>query len=187
MELIESVKIIERMMQEGKKSLHNYSAYFIVWGLVMAPAGIVEYFMIDSPYSWVVWPIATFIGGIISAILGYLQGKKEQVFTAMDRVVAYTWGAFGFCLIFAIFYSLYLGKTPHTLVLMLAGGATFVSGGISKFKPFIWGGIALEVAAIACGFLVEAEFHGVVFAGGILLGYIIPGFLLRNIENEPTQ
>ncbi|MBD3639102.1 MAG: hypothetical protein HUJ25_17235 [Crocinitomicaceae bacterium] len=184
MEITESVKIIERMMNESKKTLHNYSAYFIIWGMVMAPAGIAEYLLIDYEYRWIVWPIASIIGGVLSAIVGNKQSKKQQASSAMDRVIGYTWGAFGFCLILAIAYAVSIQKPPHTLVLMLAGGATFISGGISKFKPFIYGGLALELAAIACAFFIPGEFHSLIFAVGILLGYIIPGFILRNIENE---
>ena len=182
MELTERLQIIEKMMNESKRSLHNYSIYFLIWGFVMAPAGIAEYFLHGSPYSWVVWPVAGVTGGIISGIAGYLQSKKAQVSTAMDRVISYTWLSFGFCLLFAIFYALHSGKPPHALVLMLAGGATFISGGISKFTPFIWGGLALEVAAIACGFFVEPIYHSLIFAAGIVLGYIIPGLLLRKEE-----
>ena len=184
MEITESVKIIERMMNESKRAFHHYSGYFILWGLIMAPAGIAEYMLLGYEYSWIVWPIASIIGGIISSILGRTQGKKQQAASAMDRVIGYTWAAFGFCLVLAIAYSVSIQRPPHTLVLMLAGAATFISGGISKFKPFIYGGLALELSAIACAFFVPAEFHSLIFAGGIVLGYVIPGFLLRNLEHE---
>lgn len=184
MEITESVKIIEDMMKESKKAFHHYSGYFIIWGLVMAPAGIAEYFLLEYEYNWIAWPIASIVGGIATAIFSARQSKKQQAASGMDRVIGYTWGAFGFCLILAIAYSISIQTPPHTLVLMLAGGATFISGGISKFKPFIYGGLALEVCAICSAFFVPVELHSIVFSIGIVLGYIIPGFMLRNIEDE---
>ncbi|HJN06280.1 MAG TPA: hypothetical protein QF480_06665 [Bacteroidales bacterium] len=74
--------------------------------------------------------------------------------------------------------------SPSPMVLMLAGSATFISGGISKFSPFIWGGVILEIGAILCAFVFGPEYHGLIFAGSILLGYVIPGLILRRIEND---
>ena len=130
-----------------------------------------------------VWPIAGIAGGIISFFYGKKEAEKVGTQTALDRVTNYTWGAFGFTLVFAIAFSLYNQLSPHALVLMIAGSATFISGGISKFKPFIYGGIALEIGALACAFYVPASYQGFVFALSIILGYIIPGVILRKSEN----
>lgn len=187
MELTESVKIIDKMIAESKRSLHNYSYYFIIWGILMAAAGITEYILKDSDFAWIVWPIGGFVGGIFSFIVGYIQDKKQNVKTTMDRVYAYTWISFGFCLILAITYSLSIERPPHALVLLLAGGATFISGGIAKFKPFIIGGLLIEVGAILCAFLVPFELHGLVMAVAMVLGYLIPGFMLRKKEDGQAK
>lgn len=183
MEATESVKIIEAMLKESRKSLSKNSFYFILWAAIMIPAGIIEWYLFGQKGFWLVWPIAGGLGGIITFIYSMRQGKNAQVTTAADRISVYTWGAFGFCMIFAIFYALYLRQPPHALILMLAGGATFISGGISKFKPFVLGGVLLVAAAVVCGFFTEPIYHGLVFAAGLFVGYLVPGLMLRKTEN----
>jgi hypothetical protein len=42
MKATQSLEIIEAMLQESKKSLHRNSFYFLLWGLLMVPAGLAE-------------------------------------------------------------------------------------------------------------------------------------------------
>jgi hypothetical protein len=183
METTKSIEIIESMMLESKKSLSHNSFYFILWGILLVIAGIAEYVLYGSGNFWLIWPLTGILGGIASFIYGIKDGKKAGMMTAGDRITVYTWGGFGFTLIFAIIFSIYNHILPHALVLMLAGLATFISGGISKFKPFVLGSIALEAGAILCAFYIQPELQSLVFAGSIFLGYIIPGFILRKEEN----
>lgn len=183
METTKSIEIIEQMLAESKKSLYNYSFYFLLWGGLLIPAGIAEFLLQGSSYAWVVWPIVGVVGGIIAAIHGKREEKNSSIITAADRINAFTWGAFGFSLFFVIAYSVYNNMQPHALILMIAGSATFISGGISRFKPFIWGGIVLELGAVLCAFVIEPKFHSLVFALCIFLGYVIPGIILRKEEN----
>jgi hypothetical protein len=183
MDTSESIEIIERMFNESKKSLCKNSFYFILWGLIMVPIGIAESLMIGQPNFWIVWPIAGVIGGIISMIYGFKESKKTTVYTAGDRISNYTWGAFAITLVIAVAFSVYNHISPHAMVLLLAGSATFISGGTSKFTPFIWGGIALMIGAILCAFFITPEFQGYISAISLFIGYVIPGFMLRKLEN----
>lgn len=184
METIKSIEIIESMFKESKKSMHRNSFYFIIWGVLMIIAGIAEFFMYGNSNFWIIWPVVSFIGTIASMVYGMKEGKNNGVQTAGDRINSFTWGAFMFTLIFAIVYSVYNYMSPHPIVLMLAGSATFISGGISKFKPFIWGAVILEAGAILAAFFIEPEYHGLVSAFSLLFGYVIPGIILRNSEND---
>ena len=183
METIKSIEIIESMIRESKKSLYRNSFHFILWGALLVPAGIAEYILYGKENFWMIWPVVGIIGGIISFIYGMKEGKRAGVETAGDRITSFTWGAFGFTLIFAIAFTLYNHLSPHALILMLAGYATFVSGGISKFKPFIIGGIVMEIGAILCAFIIDGSNQSLVFATAILFGYLIPGLSLRKLEN----
>ena len=183
METTKSIEIIEQMLAESKKSLYNNSFYFLLWGAMLIPAGIAEFLLQGTPYFWVVWPIVGTIGGIISAIYSIRESKKSGVNSAADRITGYTWGAFGFGLFFVLAFSAVNRMLPHTLILMLAGSATFISGGISKFKPFVWGGIVLEIGALLCAFVIEPMYHSLAFSLFIFLGYVIPGIILRKEEH----
>lgn len=183
METTRSIEIIESMMSESKKSLAHNSFYFIFWGVVLLAAGIAEFFLFESSNFWIIWPSVGIGGGIISFIYGMKDGKRVGKETAGDRITAFTWGGFGFTLVLSIVFSVYNHLSPHALVLMLAGLATFISGGISKFKPFVYGAIALEIGAIVCAFFIEASMQGLIFAASMLFGYILPGIVLKKSEN----
>ena len=183
MENKQSIKIIENMFNESRKSLHNNSFYFILWGALLIPAGIVEFLFYGNENLWMIWPTIGVLGGIISAIYGRKEDKRSGITTTGDRIINYTWGAFVMTLIFSIAYSVDRNLSPVPLILMLAGSATFISGGISKFTPFILGGVALELGAILSGFVFEPIYHGLIFSGSIFLGYVIPGIILKKSEN----
>ena len=187
METAKSVEIIQNMMNESKKSLIRNSFFFILWALLLVPSGIVEYFLSETQKAWMVWPVMGIVGGIASMIYGKRESARVGVSTFSDRVTAYTWGAFGFGLIFSIALSLRLHFPPHAMILLISGMATFISGGISSFKPFVYGAITLAMGAILCGFIVEAIYHSLVFSASIFVGYLIPGIQLRKLENEQTK
>jgi hypothetical protein len=183
MEPLKSIEIIEHILNESKKSLHRNSFYFILWGSVLSLAALLDY-AIPHQLHWLAWPIASVIGGIISMIYGRKESKRSGSKTGVDRITSYTWGAFGFTLIFVLVYSISNQMSPSPLILMLAGSATFISGGISKFNPLIAGGIVLEIGAVLCAFMVSPHFHPIIFAIGIILGYVVPGLMLRKSEND---
>ena len=180
MEISESVKIIEKMMADGRKSVNNYSSYFIIWGTLLLLAAVGEFFLLGhSTMPWMPWPIAGVIGGVISSIVG----RRQKSSSSMDRIIGYTWLSFGICLVFSIFYSLHIETLPHTLILLMAGGATFISGGISGYKALFAGGLILLIAATLSGFIVPREFISLIFAAGMLFGYLIPGIMVKMKEN----
>jgi len=55
---------------------------------------------------------------------------------------------------------------------------TFISGCISKFKPFIIGGIFCWILSIVT-FLYKSEESLLMVAAGAGIAWIIPGFILR--------
>lgn len=183
MEATESIKIIEKMLDESRQSLSKYSFHFILWAVLLIPCGIIEWYFVDEPKRFLVWMIAGITGGIIASIYGGKQSKQQKVQSLASRMHGFIWGGFGICMIVSIFYSIKLNVPPHTLVLLLAGAATFSTGGLAKFQPFILGGIFLMICSLLCGFLVPPGYQGLVFTAGLSGGYLVPGLMLRKIEN----
>ncbi|SEA51993.1 hypothetical protein [Psychroflexus halocasei] len=181
METTKSIKIIEEMMRESRKSLHRYSVYFIIWGAVMGIAGLVEFFLIGLiDTAWIVWPIA---GGIGGALVALSQRKNDfRVETVFDRIMKYVWISFGICLLFVIIYSVKSLMPPHALILLLAANATFISAAITKNKALFVGGIILVVTAIISGFFIEGKWVSLVYAIGMMGGYFIPGLYTKKNE-----
>lgn len=187
MESQKSLEIIQNMMNESKRSLVKNSFFFIMWAAILVPSGIIEYTLAGTKMAYFVWPVMALIGGIISTIYSKKESKRVGVSTFSDRISGYTWGGFGFALFFSIAFSIKIQFPPHALILMVAGLAVFINGGISNFKPFIFGAIALEIGAMVCGFLVDPIYHSLVFSASIFVGYLVPGISLRKLENEQAQ
>jgi len=187
MESQQSIKLIEEMLRESKKSLHNNSFYFVLWGLLLMVAGVIEFFFYGQANLWIEWPIIGVLGGLASTIYGRKEDKRLGMQTIGDRITQYTWGAFGCTFLIALVYSIYHNLPPHALILMLAGSATFINGGILKFTPFVWGGMILELGAILCGFVFEPPLHGLIFACSLFLGYVVPGAILNKSENAKSK
>ena len=74
-------------------------------------------------------------------------------------------------------------ETVTSYILLLAGYPTFLSGFIIKFKPLIFGGICFWVVALL------VHFAGPCLAPlgtpvAMLIGYLIPGYMLKNKVNH---
>ena len=105
METTKSLEIIESMLRESKKSLFRNSFYFLLWGILLIPISILDYFIGNQAYFWLVWPSIGIIGGFISYIYGKNESKNAGVISAGDRIIMFTWGAFGFSLVYVIVFS----------------------------------------------------------------------------------
>ncbi len=178
-----SIEIIEKMLVESQASLIKNSFFFILWGILMSIAGLIEFFTFNQSMYWLVWPIAGTVGGIISAVYGSRENKRTQIIHYGDKMMKYVWGGFVLALVLSVFFSVYHRISPAPIIMILAAYATFISGGISKLNALIYGSFALAIGAVLSGFLISTEYHGLVFAIAILLGYVYPGIVLNRREN----
>jgi hypothetical protein len=172
-----SIEIITQMIAESKHSYKHHSFYFLLWGWLMIIAALSQYVLInmDYKYSFLPWLIFSCIGGLISAIKGRKENNKLQTYS--DRVISYTW--VGFVITMIITLIAVVPDNPNPFVLLLGGLATFITGGITKFKWFIIGGIIFWIAAIV-SFQVDVQLSLLIYAVAMFLGYIVPGYALRS-------
>ena len=71
----------------------------------------------------------------------------------------------------------------NPLILLLTAFATFLSGVTIKFKPLMMGGMVFWIAAII-GFTVAYETQLLIASAAIVLGYLVPGYLLKSKNNN---
>ena len=171
-----SLAIISQMIEESKQSYKHHSFYFLLWGWLMIFAALTQYSLVEInyPYHYLGWIGFSVIGGVISAIQGSREKHIHKTFA--DKVISYTWN--GFVITMIITLVAVVPSNPNPFVLLLAGLATFITGGITEFKGFIVGGIVFWVAAII-SFRVDPQTSLLIYAFAMLVGYIIPGYLLK--------
>jgi len=181
----QSLKLIDDMMRQAKRSFHRISFYFLLWGALLIGAMLLEFIMntMGQPLYGKSWGVIGVIGGIISGVHGARQGKKEGASTTMDRVMMWLWTAFVITLVVTIVgYGVTGGGTPAGSILVLTGLPTFVSGQLMRFKPLIFGGILFWILGMASYFVTPPMITWL-YIGAMLFGYVIPGYLLKRQED----
>lgn len=179
----ESLEIITRMINTAKGNVRSGSFYFLFWGwlTVIACAGqffIDQFTEFEQPY--LVWVIAI-PGWIITMIYGYKQSGKRRVKTYSDGLIMWIWLGFVFSIINVIVGGAYYNFNIHALILLFAGMATFSTGLIIRFKPLILGGSTFWIFSPIALYLGLA-YAPMVTAVAIVVGYMIPGYLLKKEE-----
>ena len=132
--------------------------------------------------AWLPWPILMIGGGIASGIAGYRLGKKAKAKTMFDTAMFFLWIGFLVTLLIILFTA-GSGKiswnVSNALIISLYSLGTFVSGGLLKFKPLIFGGIFSW--ALAIGTLYIPEIYSLLMVAlSIIVAYLIPGYMLKS-------
>ncbi|MBP6311557.1 MAG: hypothetical protein WAR83_13710 [Flavobacteriales bacterium] len=180
----QSLDVINQMVAQAKRSFQRSNFFFLLWGVLLATAGIADHYLRINGIQTkgAAWVIAGVIGGVVSTVYGYREGKKRGVSTVMDRVQSTIWGAFGITLVLVIIGTVSQRLDPNPFILLLTGLPTFTTGALIRFRPLLVGGVVFWAFGILSFFYLQ-EYSSLVFAGAIVLGYLIPGILLRRHEN----
>lgn len=182
----QSLKVIESMIGQAKRSFSRFSFYFLLWGVLLSSAMLATYLLRDlSPAlaHGAPWGIAGVLGGIISSVHGARQGRSMVVNNPMDGIIGWMWGSFVITLILIIVCSVIAEHDPGPVITILTGIPTFMTGQIIRFRPLILGGLTFWLAGAVMHFTSDAYLHTLLYCGAMLLGYIIPGILLKREEN----
>lgn len=176
----ESLRIITRMIQTAKGNIKGNSFHFLLWGWVVTFGNLGHFYLMeftDFAYPYAVWLI-TIPTWIVSLLYGYRQSSKERVKTYSDFLIMWTWLAFTFSIVILIFSGKFDALlTP--IILLFAGIPTFMTGLILKFKPLIYGGSSFWIFSVIA-FSVEPSYSLLVSAVAIIVGYLIPGYILKS-------
>jgi hypothetical protein len=178
----ESLHIITEMIQQAKGNVQRDSFYFLLWGWVVALANIGHYAILkltDYPRPYAVWLIA--LPAYLIAWIHSRRGKSETVRTHLDKIHSSMWMAFGICIPVIVIFGQQINFQINPLIMLMAAMPTFLSGIILNFRPLLWGGIILWISSVLA-FLVPMEYQYPLMAVAIILGYLIPGYLLKKIE-----
>jgi hypothetical protein len=182
----ESLKLIETMIGEAKRSFHRNSFYFLLWGFLLIAAMIFNLVMARmgsaiGGYGWLVMGIA---GGLVSYLYGSRESKRQRVSTAMDRVIVWLWAGFVITMLTTMIGAGAAGyTTPVGSIIVLTGLPTFVSGQLMRFRPLIFGGMLFWVLGAVSYFVTDDMVMATLYVLAMLFGYIVPGYLLKRQED----
>lgn len=176
----EALNVIEEMVNSSKYKMQQEAKYFLLWGWMVFAAAILQFILVNFQVesSWMVWPVMMGLAFVIYGVLLRKSKKGEHSNTYIDRVNKYLWIGFLGPLVITILGGIYFGwEAAYPFFMAIYGWSAIVSGGLLKFKPLVWGGVA------SCFIGMLTIFTGGVYillmlALAILIGFIIPGHVL---------
>ncbi len=187
----ESLQLIREMIDNAKARLEAGSFFYLLWGWLVLAATLIHFSLLYTrfAYPYLVWPVIMVVG-LAGTFYGIRKSKrKAKAKTYLATSIGFLWGGFS-VMLFILLFTAMKGNIHwavfNILIIALYGLCIFVSGGIIRFKPLIWGGIASWVIAVASLFIAP-QYTFLSIALSIVVSYLIPGYLLRNKENASNH
>ena len=176
-----SLQLIEEMIGKAKRSYISRGIASMVWGVLIVACSLLTWAQInfDVHLKFDVWLLV--FAALIPQVYFGIKEKQQKDFVSHDEeTIRYVWIAFGLSIFILSFYnSKYGGGESTTLFMMLYGIPTFITGGIAKFKPMIFGGLlcwALSILSLYSSFSTNMLLMAV--CG--LFAWLISGVILWN-------
>ena len=183
-----SLNIIREAIENAKSNFKENGFFYLLWGWLVLSASLLEFGLIryvETPFHWLGWPILMTIGGIISAIYGYREGRKARVRTFIDTAIMFLWLGFVVSIVLIIVATIVNGiswQITNPVLIIFYGLGTVISGGILKFKPLIYGGILAWIIGFVA-FSIHSEVQLLMIGLAITVSYLIPGYMLKSRNN----
>jgi hypothetical protein len=179
----QSIELIQNMIHVAKSGIKDNGFFYLLWGWLVFIAAVSEYIFIyhlENPFPGMFWAILMPLGAITSMIYGRMKRRKEKVKTYVNELMSYVLIAYLVSLFITLFSISIIGpRYAYPFIIIMYAIWGFISGGALRFKPLIWGGIINWVIAITC-FFVTFQYQLLLLALAVLLGYIIPGHILKS-------
>ncbi len=178
----ESLALITDMIGQAKRNVaRGGSKQILLWGWTVALANFGHYVLAISGFSapYMIWLI-TLPVAVISTFMGISMGRNGAV-GHIDRVYGKVWLAAGISIIISLSMMHQINFNHNGVVLLIAGMGMFITGSLLRFNPIQLGSVVLWAAALISFNLPEIQQYPL--AGtAIILGYLIPGYLLKRAE-----
>jgi hypothetical protein len=197
----ESLRIITQMINKAKNSFHDTGIGPILWGSVIALCSLVTFARIHYQFTlpFDIWWL-TFVAILPQIFITMREKKMRRARSYDDSAIDYIWLCFGLSIfllthinivftnkLVEIFneYESAVGKWPNfglrsyasSLMLLLYGFPTIITGAIMKFKPMLWGGIVCWACCVYSVY-TDTEVDMLLTAFAAVLMWLIPGIIL---------
>ncbi len=181
----DSIALIQSMIDKTKTKISHNSFYFILWGWLVFSAAMVQYITLQMGYTqggmvWLLMPV----GAVVTVIYSARVRKEKKARTYIDSFLGYLWTGFGLALAATLVMGGYHGiRATFFFLMVLYGVFTFITGGVIRFPPLVFGGLCSLTCALFSVFLNDLN-QLLCIALALLLSYIIPGHLLALKHKE---
>jgi hypothetical protein len=179
----ESLSLIRQMIQVAKDEHREKGDGWLIWGWLLFAASIssmiLSYAQLGRYIQWV-WLGILAIGLVVYALGHLRKQKQEKVQTYVQELLNKIESGF-FISLFAIVASIYMTDNSFSFgyFYILYAFWMFIHGSAIRFRPLIIGAWVNWAAAIAIFWVNNFRYDMMISALAVLVGYLIPGYMLR--------
>lgn len=179
----ESLQLIQRMIQVAREDHRENGDGWLIWGwllfLASVSSAILAYMQIWGYIKWI-WSGMLVLGGILYVVLHVMRQKDMKVKTYVQEMLD-RFGSGFFISLFAIVAAGFIHKGSYGFgyYYILYAFWMYIHGSAIRFRPLIIGAYVNWLAAIAIFLLKDTAQVMVVSAVAVLIGYLIPGYMLQ--------
>lgn len=199
----ESLELIQKMINKAKGSYHDTGIGPILWGSVITLCSLITFaqvqFNFDLPFD--IW-LLTLVAIVPQIFISIREGRMRKVLKYEGIALGYIWTCFGISIFLLIHININIItrldpifkdyttlKDSHeitfdyntystSLFLMLYGMPSILTGGITKFKPMLYGGILCWICCIISVY-TDLKIDLLLMALSAIAMWLIPGIILR--------
>ena len=181
----ESLAIITDMIAKVKKeAAGDGSFHLLLWGWVIALCNLGHYTLekVGYEHPYYIW-ITIIPASFISFYWSYQKRSKANFRTHLDQILNQIWLGIFIAILIVLGFMPILGFNHNPVILLLAAVGMYATGSIIKVSIVKLGGLVLAIAAIIA-FLVSVSDQYLVAGIAMVLGYLVPGYYLKNSYRE---
>jgi hypothetical protein len=183
-ELVARLDVIERMLEEGRRTIERWAWVYVLWGVGHA-LGVLASFTLTRPLVGYAWGGLMLACGLATGVFArrVARRKPQASEQRFNRALDAVWWSFALIIVFLLITPPGPGTLPQWFAMFSAAyGAAFIaSGHIVEWTPAKLNGAAWWAAAVAMKFL-DAPMTLVVFGAMAVVGEI--GFGLWAMAHE---
>lgn len=188
----DSLKIIQQMIEVAKDEQHDRGDGWLIWGWILFSVSVISAIFIKTGmgrYIGTAWTAALVLGLVIYFLGHFIVKKKKELSKTYVKDILDRIGTGFFISLFVLVAASFLTNSISAFgyYYVLYAFWMFIYGSVLKFRPLIYGAVINWIAAISIFMIKDFFFIMVISAVAILLGYIIPGYLLRAEYNKKMQ
>lgn len=179
----ESLLLIQQMIQVAKDDHHEKGDGWLIWGwllfLASVSSAIVGFARLGRYVGWI-W-LGMLALGLIVYLADHLRQKKaHKVQTYVQELLDKIERGF-FISLFAIVAASYISNSGFSFgyFYILYAFWMFIHGSAIRFRPLIIGAWVNWAAAIAIFLVSDFKMAMLISAFAVLIGYLVPGYMLR--------
>jgi Flp pilus assembly protein TadB len=186
----ESLQLIQQMIQVAKDDHRENGDGWLIWGWLLFLASLSSVILSYTEarkYIGYVWTGMLVIGTIVY-IAGRIQKKKKEKVQTYVQELLEKLGAGFFISLIVIIIASFQSKTFFTFgyYYVLYAFWMFIHGSAIRFRPLIIGAVVNWAAALAIFAIADFKYDMMISTVAILVGYLIPGYMLRADYRKKT-